>query len=71
MAGREQPGPRRDEPWHAAPPGTVRRVLRGTVLAAGLPLLTAGWLLDRLLTPVAHRAGLSNAYRLLVRRDDG
>ncbi|MFF3744000.1 class I SAM-dependent methyltransferase [Streptomyces kronopolitis] len=63
--------PRRDEPWHPAPPGRARRMLRGAVLAAGVPVLTAGWLLDRLLAPVAHRVGLSNAYRLLVRREDG
>ncbi|MEU8785767.1 class I SAM-dependent methyltransferase [Streptomyces sp. NPDC048637] len=61
--------PHKDEPWCAEAPGRARRAVRGMVLAGGVPLLTLGWLLDRLIKPVAHRAGLSNAYRLLARRD--
>jgi len=63
--------PRKDEPWYAEAPGLARRVLRATVLAAGIPLLVLGGLLDRLLKPAARRRpGFSNAYRLLARRDD-
>ncbi|MFG2860317.1 class I SAM-dependent methyltransferase [Streptomyces sioyaensis] len=63
--------PRKDEPWYAEAPGRASRVLRATVLAAGVPLLVLGWLLDRLITPgTRRRPGFSNAYRVLARLDD-
>ncbi|MEU6081374.1 class I SAM-dependent methyltransferase [Streptomyces sp. NPDC047108] len=62
--------PRRDEPWYAEAPGTLRRVLRGAVLGAGVPFVVVAHLLDLLLRPVAHRWGLSNAYRVVARREE-
>ncbi|WP_083975595.1 class I SAM-dependent methyltransferase [Kitasatospora mediocidica] len=62
--------PREDAPWlPGKPPGRLRRLLRGAVVLAGAPALLLATLLDRLLAPFAARAGLSNAYRLLARRD--
>lgn len=62
--------PRDDLPWLPGRPGRVRRVLRTAILVAGIPALLLGTVLDRLLVkPLSHRLGLSNAYRLLARRD--
>ncbi|MFI1968582.1 methyltransferase type 12 [Streptomyces cinnamoneus] len=61
--------PRGDAPWHPGPPTALARSLRTAVLAAALPAVAAAYGLDRLVAPVARRAGLSNAYRLVARRD--
>ncbi|MFD7629546.1 class I SAM-dependent methyltransferase [Streptomyces sp. NPDC059851] len=62
--------PREDLPWLPEPPGAVSRVLRGTTLLAGVPLLLAATLLDRAVAgPLAGRWGLTNAYRLVARRE--
>jgi hypothetical protein len=62
--------PRDDLPWLPAPPGAARRLLRAATLIAGVPLLLAAALLDRLVVrPLAQPLGLSNAYRLVARRD--
>lgn len=62
--------PHEDAPWlPGLPPGRARRALRGALLLAASPVLLLAALLDRLLAPLAGRTGLSNAYRLLARRD--
>ncbi|MCB5164682.1 class I SAM-dependent methyltransferase [Streptomyces bambusae] len=62
--------PREDLPWLASAPGAWRRAVRTAVLLAGIPLLLAATALDRLLArPLAGRLRLTNAYRLIARRD--
>ncbi|MFJ8944407.1 class I SAM-dependent methyltransferase [Streptomyces sp. NPDC102395] len=62
--------PRDDAPWLPRRPGAAQRVLRGALLVAGVPALVAGTLLDRFaVRPLSHRLGLSNAYRIVARRD--
>ena len=62
--------PREDAPWLPKPPGTLRKTLRATLLVAGIPALIAGTLLDRFaVRPLAHRLRVSNAYRIVARRD--
>ncbi|MFF7633651.1 class I SAM-dependent methyltransferase [Kitasatospora sp. NPDC008050] len=62
--------PREDLPWApGGPPGRLRRALRGALFVAGAPVLLGATVLDRLIARFAGRAGLSNAYRLLARRD--
>jgi hypothetical protein len=40
------------------------------MMIAGIPALILGTLLDRFVVkPLSHQLGLSNAYRLLARRD--
>ncbi|MEU5811009.1 class I SAM-dependent methyltransferase [Streptomyces sp. NPDC047718] len=62
--------PREDLPWLAEPPGAARRALRAAALLAGVPLLLVAALLDRAVArPLAGRWGLTNAYRLVARRE--
>jgi len=62
--------PHDDVPWLPQPPSTLRRRLRTAIFVAGIPLFVLATLLDRLVVkPLSHRLGLSNAYRLLARRD--
>lgn len=62
--------PRDDAPWLPGPPGALRGTLRGALLVAGIPALIVGTLLDRFaVRPLAHRLGVSNAYRIVARRD--
>lgn len=62
--------PREDAPWLPEPPGGLRRGLRTAVLLAGVPVFVAATLLDRFaVRPLSHRLGLSNAYRLIARRE--
>ncbi|MFE7773662.1 class I SAM-dependent methyltransferase [Streptomyces sp. NPDC057445] len=65
----DEGAPRDDFPWLPARPGPARRALRTSVLLAGVPALILATLLDRAIAPFAHRLGLSNAYRLVARRD--
>lgn len=45
-------------------------MLRAAVLIAGIPALILGTLLDRFVVKrLSHRLGVSNAYRLVARRD--
>ncbi|MFD6876401.1 MULTISPECIES: class I SAM-dependent methyltransferase [unclassified Streptomyces] len=63
--------PREDLPWLSSPPGVWRRSLRTAVLLAGVPLLLAATTIDRLAAgPLAGRLGLTNAYRLIARREE-
>ena len=62
--------PRDNLPWLRHPPNALRRILRGALLLAGVPALILGTLLDRFaVRPLSHRLGVSNAYRLVARRD--
>ncbi|MGW2747056.1 class I SAM-dependent methyltransferase [Streptomyces sp. NPDC001450] len=62
--------PRDDAPWLPEPPGALRRALRTALLLSGVPALLAATLLDRFaVRPLAQRLGLSNAYRLVARRE--
>ncbi|MFF4491558.1 class I SAM-dependent methyltransferase [Streptomyces sp. NPDC001544] len=62
--------PREDAPWLAEPPGALSRALRTATLLAGVPALALATLVDRFAArPLSHRLGLSNAYRLVARRD--
>ncbi|MGW3284654.1 class I SAM-dependent methyltransferase [Streptomyces sp. NPDC001002] len=59
-----------DVPWHAAQPSAFRRRLRTAVLIAGIPAFLLGTVLDRIVVkPLSGRLRLSNAYRLVARRD--
>jgi SAM-dependent methyltransferase len=62
--------PRDDLPWLPARPTALHRTLRTSTLIAGIPALLLGTLLDRFVVkPLAHPLRLSNAYRLVARRD--
>lgn len=62
--------PREDAPWLERAPGRLKRTARTAVLLAGVPALLAGTLLDRFaVRPLAERMGLTNAYRIVARRD--
>jgi SAM-dependent methyltransferase len=62
--------PREDLPWLPNPPNRRQRTLRTTMAIAGVPFLILATLLDRfVIKRLSHRLGLSNAYRLLARRD--
>ncbi|WP_030326342.1 class I SAM-dependent methyltransferase [Streptomyces sp. NRRL B-3229] len=62
--------PGEDLPWRPAPPTALRRALRAITQTAGIPALLLAALLDRcVVKPVARPLGLSNAYRLVARRE--
>ncbi len=62
--------PRDDAPWLPTPPTALQRALRAAVLIAGIPALLLARVLDRCVVgPLAGPLGLSNAYRLVARRD--
>ncbi|MER7183961.1 class I SAM-dependent methyltransferase [Streptomyces hyaluromycini] len=62
--------PREDAPWLPTPPGALQKTLRAALLLAGIPALIAGTLLDRFaVRPFSHRLRVSNAYRIVARRD--
>ncbi|MBW8795012.1 MAG: class I SAM-dependent methyltransferase [Streptomyces sp.] len=62
--------PREDAPWLPTPPGAVRKTLRAALLIAGVPALVTGTLLDRFaVRPLSRRLRVSNAYRIVARRD--
>jgi SAM-dependent methyltransferase len=62
--------PRDDLPWLPEPPTALGRTLRAATLIAGIPALILATLLDRFaVRPVAGPLGLSNAYRMVARRD--
>ncbi len=62
--------PREDAPWHARRPGPASRVARSVILLLSIPALVVAALLDRIVARgLARRFGLTNAYRLIARRD--
>ncbi|MFJ4712178.1 class I SAM-dependent methyltransferase [Streptomyces sp. NPDC088785] len=61
--------PAADNPWRTKAPGDLQRGLRRALTWAGTPAVGAAHAADRLLAPLAGRTGLSNAYRVLARRN--
>ncbi|MET8010098.1 class I SAM-dependent methyltransferase [Streptomyces sp. NPDC005271] len=62
--------PPEDSPSLAEPPGWARRLLRRALLLAAVPALLGATTLDRLLLkPLAGLGKVSNAYRVVARRD--
>ncbi len=62
--------PAADAPWRSTPPSTPHRALRTLLSALTSPLVDATALLDHALAPLLRRTpGLSNAYRVVARRD--
>ncbi|MER5528707.1 class I SAM-dependent methyltransferase [Streptomyces sp. NPDC002677] len=62
--------PREDAPWLSRPPGALQKTARAALLLAGIPALIAGTLADRFaVRPFSHRLRVSNAYRIVARRD--
>jgi SAM-dependent methyltransferase len=63
--------PRTEAPWSPSRRWPrSRRALRAAMILAAVPVLAVAALLDKAITPLAGRTGLSNAYRLLARRDE-
>lgn len=62
--------PPADAPWLSEPPGRVRLGLRNAVRVSGAPLLALACLLDQTAALCGGRARLSNAYRIVARRDE-
>ncbi|MEU6401703.1 class I SAM-dependent methyltransferase [Streptomyces sp. NPDC046985] len=59
-----------DVPWRHEPPHPAQRVLRAVLAFVAASLVQKAALLDLLLSPLLRRApGLSNAYRVVARRD--
>lgn len=62
--------PAPDAPWRHTPPSAVRRAARAVLATALGPLVDVVAVLDLLLSPLLRRTpGLSNAYRVVARRD--
>jgi SAM-dependent methyltransferase len=62
--------PAADAPWRSAPPSLPRRVLRTVLATTTSPLVDAAALLDFVLAPLLRRVpGLSNAYRIVARKE--
>jgi SAM-dependent methyltransferase len=60
--------PRLNAPWR--PPSTrMERVTHRLVWSVGGPLVPIAMILDAVVEPLSRRCGLSNAYRLVARRD--
>jgi SAM-dependent methyltransferase len=58
--------PARNVPWSPNPPNRAQRLARAGMIAAGVPVLCAARLADRMIDPIGRRVGLSNAYRILA-----
>ncbi|MGP3991621.1 class I SAM-dependent methyltransferase [Streptomyces sp. 3N207] len=61
--------PSGDVPWLPQRPGPLTRSVRALALAAAAPVLLVLFGLDSLLAPFARRTSLSNAYRVIARRN--
>jgi SAM-dependent methyltransferase len=59
--------PRVNVPWRPKPTAATR-VKRAAAMAAGAPIVAAGWAADMALLPLGGRFRTSNSYRLLARR---
>ncbi|MGV9995123.1 class I SAM-dependent methyltransferase [Streptomyces sp. NPDC003374] len=62
--------PPADAPWHDRPPTAAQDVVRRVLATATGPLVDVAAAVDLLLSPLLRRVpGLSNAYRVVARRD--
>jgi SAM-dependent methyltransferase len=61
--------PADDGPWLPARPGRLARATRWALTVPAIPFFMAAYAADLLLGPVARRTALSNAYRVIARRD--
>lgn len=62
--------PREEAPWLPRRPGRVKRGVRAAVVILGIPALLAATILDRIIpSALIRRLRLSNAYRVVARRD--
>lgn len=58
-----------DQPWYPTTPRPAQRLARATTLLTSVPALVAAHAGDRLLQPLAPRLGLTNAYRIVARKN--
>ncbi len=58
-----------DVPWMVKSPGRAGPVVRGAIRFGGVPLLALAGLLDQMAAVCGGRSRLSNAYRIVARRD--
>lgn len=58
-----------DAPWRPARPRFASRLVRVLMVLAAAPFLLAAWAADQLLAPLVRRSRLSNAYRVIARRN--
>jgi len=62
--------PPENTPWLPEPPSALRRATRTAVFLAGIPALLAATTLDRIaIRPLTRRWRVSNAYRVVARRE--
>ncbi|MFD8543260.1 class I SAM-dependent methyltransferase [Streptomyces sp. NPDC059649] len=61
--------PHEDLPWMPRKPGPLRRWSRRLLLLQNVPNLVALFAVDLLLSPLIRRTRLSNAYRVIARRN--
>ncbi|MHC0433415.1 class I SAM-dependent methyltransferase [Streptomyces sp. O3] len=61
--------PKEDAPWLGRRPGKAAVAVRWAVALTSLPLVLLAYALDLLLAPLIRRTPLSNAYRVIARRD--
>ncbi|MEV0095372.1 class I SAM-dependent methyltransferase [Streptomyces sp. NPDC050738] len=61
--------PRGNAPWFPKVPSKSRLRLREALFRLAIPLFLAAYAVDRLAAPLARRTSLSNAYRIVARRN--
>ncbi|WP_370379008.1 class I SAM-dependent methyltransferase [Catenulispora sp. GAS73] len=62
--------PRDEAPWLPQRPGRLKRTARAVIVTLGVPALVAATILDRIIPKALIRSlRLSNAYRVVARRD--
>ncbi|WP_420033245.1 class I SAM-dependent methyltransferase [Streptomyces sp. cg28] len=61
--------PAADDPWRTKAPSDLQRGLRRALTHASTPALLTARAADHLLSPLPDRTGLSNAYRVIARRN--
>ncbi len=58
-----------DRPWRQTRPQPAQRLGRTAAIVAATPVLLVAQITDRLLMPLATHLGLTNAYRMLARKN--
>jgi SAM-dependent methyltransferase len=62
--------PRDEAPWRTERPGRLKKTARAAVVIAGIPALIAATVLDKVMPRfLIRRLELSNAYRIIARRE--